>query len=122
MANLATMGTGQVLLASVSLGSYALALGQFTGNRGRLITIAATIISAAGFVAQSERWEAGVIVMAFVPVGMGLFAAIVWVMWRLASGTSRPGVLVAPVPLRPALRQAAPGSVLERLRARLRFI
>lgn len=121
-ASLATMGTGQVLLASVLLGGYALALGQFVGNRGRQVAIATAIVAATGFVALSEPWEAGVIVIAFVPVGMGLFAGVAWATWRLASRTAHPAILVAPAPLQPVLRPAAPSSLLERLRARLRFI
>jgi hypothetical protein len=95
-ASLATMGTGQVLLANVLLGSYALALGQFVGTRVRLVAIATTILAAAGFVVLSEPWEAGVILIATVPVGMGLFAGVAWSLWKLTSESPRPVVLGVP--------------------------
>src|SRR5450755_3426574 len=63
--SLATIGTTQVLLASVFLGSYALALGKFAGTHGRLIATATAVLSAAGFIALSNPWEAGVILLAF---------------------------------------------------------
>lgn len=85
------MGTGQVLLASVLLGSYTLALGCFVGHRGRLVAITTAVFAAAGFVGLSELWEAGVIVTALVPVGMGLFAGVAWTTWGLTSRTARHG-------------------------------
>lgn len=107
-ASLATMGMEQVLLASVFLGSYALALGQFAGTRGRLVAIVTAILAAAGFVALSEPWEAGVILIALAPVGVGLFAGAAWTLWKLMSASTGPAVLAAPAPLQPAPRRAAP--------------
>jgi hypothetical protein len=118
VASLARMGMGQVLLASVLLGSYALALGQFAGTRGHPVTIATAILAAAGFVALSEPWEAGVILIAFVPVSMCLFAGAAWTLWKMTSGSPGPAVLSAPALLQSAPSQAALGSLLERMRER----
>jgi len=118
VASLARMGMGQVLLASVLLGSYALALGQFVGARGHLVTIATAILAAAGFVALSEPWEAGMILIAFVPISMGLFAGAAWILWKITSGSPRPAVLSEPAPLQLASRQAALDSLAERTRER----
>ena len=82
---LETMGTEQVLLAMVFFGSYALALGQFAGPRGRLVAIATAVVAAAGFAAFSRPWEAGVILIALVPICMGLFAGTAWLLWMAAT-------------------------------------
>lgn len=67
LASLETMGMAQILLASVLLGSYALALGDFAGARGGLIAIVIAIFAAVGFVVLSDPWEAGVILLALAP-------------------------------------------------------
>jgi len=117
VASLARMGMGQVLLAGVLLGSYALALGQFAGTRGHLVTITTAILAAAGFVALTEPWEAGVILIAFVPVSMGFFAGAAWTLWKVTSRRPCPAVLSALALLQPAPRQGALGALLERMRA-----
>lgn len=120
-ASLATMDMGRVLLAIVLLGSYALALGQFAGKRGRLAAIAIAIVAASGFVVLSEPWEAGVILIAFAPVSMGLFAGVAWALWRLMPRSTRPAVLGLPA-LLAVPPPVARVSLLERLRTRLRFV
>jgi hypothetical protein len=72
------MGPEQLFLALVFLAGYALALGEFAGARGRLAAAAAALCSAVGFAAMSQPWEAGVVLVGFAPVGMGLFSATVW--------------------------------------------
>jgi hypothetical protein len=118
---LQTMGTGQIFLASVFLGCYALALGEFAGPRGRLVAILTAVFVAVAFVALSKPWEAGVILLALAPLGMGLFAGAAWALCKLTAGASRPAAVVGSAPLRSTNARAASASLLERLRARLRF-
>lgn len=118
VASLAQMGIGQLLLASVLLGSYALALGQFVGARGHLITIATAVLAAAGFVALSEPWEAGVILIAFVPLGVGMFAGAAWILWK--STSPRLSALTGPVPRETSSRPVTTVPLISRLWARLR--
>ena len=54
--SLATIGTEQVLPAIVFVGSYALALGEFAGARGRLVAVTCAVLAAAGFAAFSHPW------------------------------------------------------------------
>jgi hypothetical protein len=120
--SLATIGTTQVLLASVFLGSYALALGKFAGTHGRLIATATAVLSAAGFVALSNPWEAGVILLAFIPVGMALFAGVTWTLWKVMAGSVSSATLVESVVVQRALQRATAGLLLERVRTRRRPI
>ncbi len=103
-------------------GQLCLGAGAIRRNARSLVVIATEILAAAGFVALSEPWEAGAILIAFAPLGMGMFAGAVWTLWKVTSTSSRPTDLAAPARLQPALRQVAPVSLFERLRARLRFI
>ena len=119
-ASLATMGTEQLLLASVFLRGYAMALGRFAGRRGRWVAAGITVCSAVGFVALSQPWESGVVLVALSSVGMGLFTAGAWVLWKATSQDIWP-VVQAPMTQPPATAQVAPGSLLERMRARLPF-
>jgi hypothetical protein len=120
VAALQAMGTGQILLASVFLGCYALALGEFASSRGRLIAIVTAVFAALAFVVLSKPWEAGVILLALAPLGMGLFAAAAWALSSITAGAARPVAVAASVSLSAGAR-AAPPSLLERLRAGLRF-
>ena len=88
--NLAAMGTEQLLLALIFLASYALALGQFAEGRLRAGVIGAAVCAAIGFVALSHPWEAGVILLAGAPVGMGLFTGTAWTLWKISAGKSPP--------------------------------
>jgi hypothetical protein len=120
LASVATMGTGQILLACVFLGCYALALGDFAGARGGLVATVAAILAAVGFVILSNPWEAGVILLALVPVGMGLFAGAAWMLCTVTLGNTRPVTVVAPSPVLHTGRPAS-ASLVQRLRARLRL-
>lgn len=82
---LEAMGPEQYVLAFVFLGSYAFALGEFIGTRGRLISVATTLACAIGFAAFSQPWEHGVMVVTLALVGMGLFTCVAWTVWTLAS-------------------------------------
>ena len=90
--SLTTMGAEQLLLTLVLLASYALALGEFVSFRVRLGAVGIAVLATAGFAALSPSWEAGVILMTLVPVGMGLFAAAAWMLWSLAMWREQPGV------------------------------
>ena len=122
LANLETMGMAQILLASVLLGSYALALGDLAGARGRPIAIVTAIFAAVGFVVLSDPWEAGVILLALQPVGMGLFAGAAWTLCKVTCGSTQSVVVVPSAPLLPTCSRAVSVSLVERVRARLRFI
>jgi hypothetical protein len=121
VASLATMGMGQILLASVFLASYALALGDFAGALGRPIAIVTAIFAAVGFVVLNHPWEAGVILLALAPVGMGLFAGAAWTLCKVTAGSTRSVAVVPSATPLPTSSRAASVSLLERVRARLRF-
>jgi hypothetical protein len=122
VASLATMGLGQILLANLFLGSYALALGDFAGARGRPLAIGSAVLAAIGFVATIDPWEAGAILLALAPVAMGLFAGIAWILCKITVGSTRFVAVVSSAPMLPTPSRPAPVSLAERVRARLRFI
>ena len=90
--NLDAMGPEQYLLAFGFIGSYAFALGEFIGARGRRIAALMALAMALAFAYFTDPWEQGVIVVAFALVGMGLFTGAVWALWTLANWreTARP--------------------------------
>jgi hypothetical protein len=101
---LEAMKPEQYVLAFVFLGSYAFALGEFIGTRGRRIAIGTAIGAAAAFAGFTDPWELGVMVVAFALVGMGLFAGAVWLLWLVASrmpverrAPTRPATAAPPV-------------------------
>lgn len=102
---LEAMKPEQYVLAFGFLGSYAFALGEFIGPRGRRIAIATAIGAAAAFAGFTDPWELGVMVVAFALVGMGLFAGAVWLLWLVAS--RMPVERSAPVRPAPATPPAA---------------
>ncbi len=81
--NLEQMKPEQYVLAFVFLGSYAFALGEFIGTRGRWIAAGTALGAAGAFAWLTEPWELGVMVVAFALVGMGLFAGAAWLLWRV---------------------------------------
>jgi hypothetical protein len=87
--SLASMGAVQLLLAMVFLASYALALGKIAVARGRLVAAGVALIAAIGFVASGSSWEVSLLLVACVPVGLGLFAAFAWGLWIMATWTAR---------------------------------
>ena len=82
---LQTMGSEQLFLALVFLASYSLALGEFATVRGRLIAAVVACAAAGGFAAFSHPWEAGVVLLGFAFVGIGLFSAAAWMLWMAAA-------------------------------------
>jgi hypothetical protein len=83
--NLDAMGPEQYLLAFGFIGSYAFALGEFIGARGRVIAAGMALLMAAAFAYLTDPWEQGVMVVALALVGMGLFTGAVWALWTLAN-------------------------------------
>jgi len=77
-----TMGPEQLLLALIFLSGYSLALGEFATARGRRIAAAAAVCAAVGFAVMSNPWEGGVVLVGFVSVGLAVFSATVWMLWR----------------------------------------
>jgi len=81
--SLDAMGLEQYLLAFLFLFSYAFALSDFTGTRGRLYAVLSALATAVAFALRTDPWESGVLVVAFALVAMGLFSAVVWGTWTL---------------------------------------
>ena len=86
---LEAMGTEQCLLGFVFLGSYAFAMGELVEARGRRIAVATALAAALCFVALSDPWEEGVMLVALAFVGMGLFSAAAWFVWHVAEWRMR---------------------------------
>ena len=84
-----TADTVEMLLAWVFLGGYALALGRLVGRRGRVVAALFAAAAASAFVIRSSSWEAGVVTVALVPLGVGVFAGSAWVVWRLTGVRTR---------------------------------
>jgi hypothetical protein len=83
-----TIGTGQLLLACICLGSYAVALGRQAGPLGRVLAIVVATLAAVVLVAGFGSWEAGVILVAVLPIGVAAFAGAAWALWELTGGRS----------------------------------
>lgn len=114
--SLATMGMVQALLATIFLASYVLALGKFVAARSRLVAAAIAVVAAGGFAACSRPWEAGLVLIAFVPLGMALLAAAAWALWQLVTWRVR-AVGSETRALRQSPRHAEPRAGLARVRA-----
>lgn len=93
-ANLAAMGTEQLLLLLLFLASYALALGRLAGARSRLVAVGVAFCTAVGFVVLSSPWEAGVILLAWAPIGTGLFAGTAWTLWKVTANRIQPAAVM----------------------------
>jgi hypothetical protein len=120
-ASLAALGPWQTLLAFVFLSCYASALGQFAGTRARWIVIVMAIFAGLGFVSLSDPWETGVILLALVPVGLSVFTAATWTLWKVLERSSPPAIHDVAVPLHLLRRRIPSTSVIHGLRARLRL-
>jgi hypothetical protein len=81
--NLEQLKPEQYVLAFVFLGSYAFALGEFIGPRGRRFAAGVAFAAAVGFAGFFESWELGVMIVALALVGMGAFAGLAWLLWRV---------------------------------------
>ena len=68
----------QYLLALVFLLGYGTALGSMFGPVGRLRALLLALLAAAGFVALTQPWEQGVLLVMCAIGGIGLFIAFAW--------------------------------------------
>jgi hypothetical protein len=94
--SLGSLELAQLFFATVVLASYAFALGELMGWRGRAGAAVVGLLAAAGLVRTGQSWEASVVILASVPLITGLLALAAWVLWKLTLGTTRPRVTVAP--------------------------
>jgi hypothetical protein len=94
-----SLAMAQLFLATVVLASYAFALGELVGVRGRARAAVVGLIAAAGVVGTCESWEISFMILGSVPLIMGLFAFAAWILWRLTLGTIRPGTVAPDRPL-----------------------
>lgn len=76
------MGPEQLFLALVYLSGYSLAIGEFATARGRRIAVFAALGAAAGFAILSNPWEGGVVLVGIASVGLAIFSAAAWMIWR----------------------------------------
>ena len=94
--SLASLELAQLLLATVVLASYAFALGELMGWRGRVGAAVVGFLAAVGLVRTGQSWEASVVILASVPLITGLLALAAWVLWKLTLGTIAPRVTLHP--------------------------
>lgn len=95
--------------------AYMLAIGGLLGPRGRWRATGLSLLLAAGFVAATDPWVHGALLVVFVIGGLGLFVFFTWVMARLlASRLPGTGPVVVemdqtpPLPSMPAAESASP--------------
>ena len=78
--SLQTMGVVQHLCGVAFLILYALALGGFLGSANRWKVIAAAALAATAFVARSDVWVHGVLMIAFAVVSAAAYLAVAWML------------------------------------------
>ena len=86
---LRNMGFVQLLLAFVFLTGYALALSSLTGALGRKRAGIVALLAALAFVATTQPWVHGVLLMVFAVAGLGLFSPGTVARRSLESATGR---------------------------------
>jgi Flp pilus assembly protein TadB len=74
------MDFAQLLLAFVFLTSYALALGQMLGARGRMRAGLVALLAAIAFASMTNPWVHGALLVAMAVAGIGLFIVAVWLL------------------------------------------
>lgn len=90
--SLGSMSQFQLLLAFVASGAYACAQGHLLSARGKFGTWALAIGAAVGFVVECPDWTLGTVMLGVGVVGMGIFAAVVWLLSRLLGVGAEPSV------------------------------
>lgn len=78
--SLRTMGFVQLLLAIVFLACYSIACSTLFETRGRARAGLVALLAAAGFIAFTQPWVHGALLLAGAVAGMGLFSISVWVL------------------------------------------
>lgn len=87
---LQAMGLVQYLLVLLFLISYPLALTEFAGPRGRLYAAVAALAAAVAFVAFTNPWEHGVLLVAVAVLSVGFYAAAVWLLHAVLARLEMP--------------------------------
>lgn len=77
------MGFMQLVLAFTAVIGYALAQGRLVSDSARRWAWLLALVSAVSFATMVDPWEHGALLVAFAVVGIGAFAAIVWVVSRV---------------------------------------
>lgn len=78
--SLQRMGFMQLALLFSFLATYVLAIGGMLHGRARLRSAALAAASAVGFAGFTDPWVHGALLMVFVVAGLGLFAALTWLL------------------------------------------
>lgn len=78
--SLQTMGVVQHLCGVAFLMLYALALGGFLGSDSRLRIVASAVLAATAFVAMSDVWVHGVLMIAFAVLSAAAYLALAWML------------------------------------------
>jgi hypothetical protein len=84
-----TMRPEQLFLALVYLAAHALALGELATSRGRVVALVTALAAALAFAALSDPWPAAVVLIAMSSVGLAVFAAAAWALWRASASRGR---------------------------------
>lgn len=105
----------QLVLLLGFVAAYMLAIGGLLEPRGRWRAAGLSLLLAAGFVAATDPWVHGALLVVFVVGGLGLFVFFTWVMARLlASRLPGTGPVVVeideapPLPSIPAAESVLP--------------
>jgi hypothetical protein len=106
---LQSMGFVQLLLALGFLTSYAVACSALFESLGRWRGAVAALLTGVGFVAVTDPWVNGAMLLACAVGGMGLFSATAWLMAHVMGlSDSRAAANIAPLPT----AEAAPAVAL----------
>lgn len=89
--SLQAMGFTELGLALFALGCYSLVFNGSLGLRARFIAAVCALMAAGGFVASTDPWMHGVILLVLGVAGIGVFVAAVWAI-SAACGLTRRGV------------------------------
>jgi hypothetical protein len=98
--SLERMSFMQLLLLFGFVTGYVLALGGLFGASIRLRAAALALVQALAFIALTDPWVHGALLIVFVVAGLGLFVMLSWLLARLLA--PRP----APLPLKAQLESA----------------
>lgn len=88
----------QLLLAFLFTTGYAIALGQMFGPLGRRRGAIAACLAAGAFVALTDPWMHGVLLVAGVVAGIGVFIVAAWTASVLAERVARRAGAAGPAP------------------------
>jgi hypothetical protein len=116
--SLQRMSFAQLALLFAFLTGYVLTLGRLFEGKARRHAAVFALASAVGFVACTDPWVHGTLLVVFVIGGLSLFVVLVWLLGRwLAPSSAQPAVAQpaeAPVTISPGVEpaRAAPAVAL----------